>query len=288
MVTGKIVKPQPVRTPTGKVKILSQPSGATIWIDGRKAGRTPLTTTLSYGEHKLEAYKKGYRRVIYTLRVRKEETTINVKLVRERKEKPSASIDIITDPPGAEVTIDGKKAGKTPLSGLELEEGEHTMILKLGNYRTVKKVFRLKAGETRTFMENLEPEAPKTTTQGKRPLWKKIIGWTGLALGAVCIGAGTWQLLEARGHVKRAEDAYEMYLNAFTPQEISTWWNEVMYERDRARTASITGYSLLGAGVAFTGTGLYGLLSPVSPSKRVEIKAGMFQKGFIITVGFRP
>ena len=46
----------PLRESTGAVIVTSLPSGASIMVDGREAGHTPVTLHLKAGEHRLDAF----------------------------------------------------------------------------------------------------------------------------------------------------------------------------------------------------------------------------------------
>lgn len=54
-----VVQPQPVRY--GTINVTSQPSGATVFMDGVEQGSTPLTVTgVALGTHDITVVKKGY------------------------------------------------------------------------------------------------------------------------------------------------------------------------------------------------------------------------------------
>lgn len=52
--------PQAVRAGAAPVTITSDPTGASITIDGAIVGEAPLTITLNPGPHRLRATKSGY------------------------------------------------------------------------------------------------------------------------------------------------------------------------------------------------------------------------------------
>jgi hypothetical protein len=47
----------------GSLVVHSDPAGATVYVDGRFAGQTPLTlATIAAGEHRVQLARAGYRR----------------------------------------------------------------------------------------------------------------------------------------------------------------------------------------------------------------------------------
>lgn len=111
-----------------KLYISSKPENATIGIEGGdKLGETPLIITKNITVDKvyrLYAEKEGYKREVKEVIPKKGELPIHFEL----KELAYGKLSINSDPI-AEVIIDGKFQGVTPLLNQELEIGEHTIIL---------------------------------------------------------------------------------------------------------------------------------------------------------------
>ncbi|MEM1201774.1 MAG: PEGA domain-containing protein [Acidobacteriota bacterium] len=63
-------------------------------------------------------------------------------------------LDLATDPPGAEVFVDGELKGKTPTK-VELGMGERTLALELPGHRTLRSSLQLGPGEVRELREAL-------------------------------------------------------------------------------------------------------------------------------------
>ncbi|HET6614103.1 MAG TPA: PEGA domain-containing protein [Kofleriaceae bacterium] len=74
------------------VEITSQPTGATLTIDGQPAGATPYFGDLSAGEHAIGATLPGYRAATESLAIRAGETEPQ-KLALELSREPSAQKD---------------------------------------------------------------------------------------------------------------------------------------------------------------------------------------------------
>jgi hypothetical protein len=72
-----------LQRPTHEVKVTSQPSGATIFIDGHRAGTTPtVVSVLGFSNLKLEVKKTGYAPISQKLYSKAAQDTVAVKLTK--------------------------------------------------------------------------------------------------------------------------------------------------------------------------------------------------------------
>ncbi len=135
--------------PAGELLAGSTPSGATVRIDGVVRGTTPLTLTGLSGDHEVRIEKEGYvpfvrPRVSLTDR----RVDLNAVLVRVTIE---TVLRIQSTPDGAEITIDGRVRGLTPLNVTDLDEGRHAVTLSLAGYESLKKVIAFRSGKSETL-----------------------------------------------------------------------------------------------------------------------------------------
>ena len=115
----------------GSLMIISNPSDARIFIEGKKAGRTPeAIAELKSGKYSVEIKLEGYQIWSEDAEVIPGEETI-VKAVLQ--EKPG-SIIIKSKPSDAKIFIDGRETGTTPETISDLESGAHIVELKLDGY----------------------------------------------------------------------------------------------------------------------------------------------------------
>lgn len=119
--TIKLQVPIPI---LGRMTISSSPSGATIEVDGKRVGETPmlLSSTL-IGEHIVRLNKDGYGIAIQNVTVKEGETT-NV----EAKLSTMQSVTIDANVKAVSIYIDGKYEGITPLTK-PLSIGKHQLKL---------------------------------------------------------------------------------------------------------------------------------------------------------------
>ena len=69
----------------------------------------------------------------------------------------TASLEVLSQPPGATVSVDGQPRGETPLS-LALEPGEHSLVLARDGYLDNRQDIELAAGTAETLSITLTPD----------------------------------------------------------------------------------------------------------------------------------
>lgn len=101
-----------LKTTYGSIAIESQPEGAEVFVGGRKAGETPLTIDRAEtGARQIEVRKEGYTSWKQGIKVAAGE---KVKLIADLK-TARGNLNVSSQPPDADVFVDGKKQGATPL-----------------------------------------------------------------------------------------------------------------------------------------------------------------------------
>ena len=120
----------------GWMKVTSTPSAASVWLDGKRRGDTPLyIDRLSLGAHRVRLTKSGYRPREETISVTgKTLLPVAFSLVPQ-----SSELRVESQPPGADVYIDGRFAGTTPVTGHRVSPGAHVVELRSPGRRTFRK-----------------------------------------------------------------------------------------------------------------------------------------------------
>jgi serine/threonine protein kinase len=140
-VPSEPVRPaKPVPPGATAIDFVSEPSGATVTVDGRALGKTPLLKEpLADGEHRV-VLKKGLFEVAGVLDVGSDHPvryTWDVTQGSEGLRPPLAAVGSVpiafeSTPSGATVLLDGAEIGVTPIAGHRIAHGEHTVTLKKG------------------------------------------------------------------------------------------------------------------------------------------------------------
>jgi len=113
------------------LSIISNPAGASIyWINEEiDLGEAPVELTLSGDEHTFRLTKSEYKDTLLTVNMAPGTSReLLVDLLSE-----FAQVLIISEPPGASISIDGQPSGNTPMV-VDLSEGEHTFSFNLFGY----------------------------------------------------------------------------------------------------------------------------------------------------------
>lgn len=128
------------------VSVQSQPAGAEVVVDGASAGRTPATLELTAGRHDIEIRLRGYNAWRQSIDVLADQP---VDLPLARLTQADGRIELVTEPAGAAVSVDGEFRGQTPLT-LRLNPGrEHTINVTKPGYETVTQRLSVEADSGR-------------------------------------------------------------------------------------------------------------------------------------------
>jgi formylglycine-generating enzyme required for sulfatase activity len=194
----------------GDVAIGSMPEGAKVSIDGKPVGETPLTVHLLPGTYRLEVNADLYKtwRTQLVVKANQAQALDGIQL------QPADGILVLsTTPPGANVTVGGEYAGKTPLKIPLPPNTTHLVhISKAGYEKASRKVGVSSAKEEKLTVElvpikgvvyvMVEPEDAELIVNGKS--WGRVR--TELRLTAV----------EHRLEIRK--EGYESFLTKITPR----------------------------------------------------------------------
>ncbi len=161
VVVNATLRPKP-----GRVQVVSTPPGARILVNDRFRGETPAGLHLSKGEYELRVETPGYA---------PESRTITIDSTDERVEefslnKTSGTLELVTEPAGVKVYIDGDYRGQTKAAAGEDEtdvvserfqldripQGTHTLQLTKPRFESIKRTFSIEARQIRSMHVKLE------------------------------------------------------------------------------------------------------------------------------------
>ncbi|HEY7287591.1 MAG TPA: PEGA domain-containing protein [Vicinamibacterales bacterium] len=145
----------------GRAVLNSRPDGAAVLVDGVSRGVTPLELELTAGSHEVVFRTAGAER------------QIEVKVdgggrVSENVDMPApaavgGSIEIVSDPPGARVTVDGTASGVTPITIHNVAAARHTVVIGSGT-ATVTRSVDVAHGATSSIFASLAAAASGAAT----------------------------------------------------------------------------------------------------------------------------
>lgn len=106
----------------GSLIVTSQPSQATVYVDGEEKGTTPLQLAkLPVGMHEVRVRRSGYQTT-----EKKVEVKENASAEADFKLSTMCKVQFVTTAPGTEIFMDGKSIGKSPVT-LEVPAGKHRL-----------------------------------------------------------------------------------------------------------------------------------------------------------------
>ena len=159
----------PVLNPsTGDLLVLSTPSGAAVYVDGDYQGSTspgsPLdVVSLSQGTHTVVLKKSGYQDYTTTANIRAGQTVqVSATLVPSGQPATTASVQITSDPSGADVLINNGYMGITPLTAQNVQPGSSTITITLAGYNPYSSTLQITSGQALQVNAALSPVATPT------------------------------------------------------------------------------------------------------------------------------
>jgi serine/threonine protein kinase len=146
--TKKVVTPAPVIP--GQIAIDSTPQGAQVQIDGKSDPSyvTPFVlTNLEPGQHSITVSKAGYSTDTRAVAVTSANRTTTVIHLAQLM----ATLIVKSDPPGANIYVDGRDVGTKTPAQVSVDKGQHVVLVRMSGYidETMNAQFAL--GQTFNF-----------------------------------------------------------------------------------------------------------------------------------------
>ncbi len=130
----------------GAVRVRSDPTGAAVFVDGMFRGRTPIeVNSLAPGAHALRIQKAGFEAFFARVEV---SGGGSVREVSARLEPVRVGeLSVATEPPGAELFVDGEFRGRTPAVIGSVRAGPHVLRVEKTNFTPRTLTVLVRAGE---------------------------------------------------------------------------------------------------------------------------------------------
>lgn len=141
---------------------LTVADGADIYVNGKRVGSGSWTGNLISGTYIFEARKNGYR--TQTLPKTITSTPANQNYSLPACTPIYGSVDIISNPLMADITIDGKSVGRTPLQLDNLLIGEHIVTISKSGYTDFTQEITVVEGKTASLSATMTKQS---ATSGK-------------------------------------------------------------------------------------------------------------------------
>jgi len=147
-------RPRPKVLPKSiTLSITSEPEKATIFIDDRYAGVTPLNVrNLTPGHHFLKLTKRDHLPWTKLCELLYPEEKINAKLAL----KPKGALIVTSEPTHADVYIDGEYEGKTPLEKRDLDANPYSVRVEKQHFLAWETEIDVTAGKEHKLAATLQ------------------------------------------------------------------------------------------------------------------------------------
>src|SRR5262249_22706419 len=109
----------------GQLTIETRPANLEILLDGKHGGMTPLTLTVVPGLHSVTIRNGSEERVVPVTIAAGADITQYFEMKPIEPVVETGHLTIVTDPPGARVSVDGVPRGTSPVTVDDLRAGEH-------------------------------------------------------------------------------------------------------------------------------------------------------------------
>ncbi len=236
-----------------RVMISSPTEGAQITFDGKRVS-DPYMAEVAAGKHQVVLSAPGYKDYRREIVVDEKNGVPPLDIALE--EKPARLV--INAPEGADVTIDGRLQGTTPLPPLGVASGTHFIAVTLNGHGAFSRTVALQRGEQKTLDAELHVTGQRTAS------------WVLMGVGAGGIVAGGvlgYVALKKDSDAKAIQNADSSQGN-LPPGELGRY-NSLRQSRDNFRLASVIAFGA-GAGVAAVGLVLHAFDQPKPPLPPLE------------------
>ena len=167
-----------------QAEITCQDQDAEIYIDGEKKANGSFKGQLDEGTHQLEVRKQSHRTLKKTI------NAISGQTLKENIEKLQAingKLNLDSNPFEAEIYIDSKHYGQTPMQIPNLLIGEHNLQLKKEGFKDFSTKIKIEENKTAQYTFTLQ-EKPKVP---EYKLLKNLIGHSGYVYSVAFSPDGT-------------------------------------------------------------------------------------------------
>ena len=284
LLTG-VRPPEPVR-PAQRITppTAGAPENSYLSIEGTPAGADARLNGQSIGQTPVQFYALAPGRYTVTVAVAEhEEFTREVVIEPGKRHRLSYAlsavqkINVHSTPEGAEVRIDGRKAGETPLADLIVAEGDHDITIARMGYETHRQHVTVSPSAPVSISPVL---VPKTKTQAfiksvflpGTGQWYAEYRSKGVLISVFQLAALAGVVVATlRANDARTEydNAYNAYKRASTPGGISAARNEMNGKYDTVSSAETLQLALIGAAAAVYA---YNLIDAAFTTPKIEVK----------------
>ncbi len=192
------------------VEVSSNPSGAAVYQGTTQIGETPMQLELMEGSHSLSLFKDGFKAWDVTVVAAANEDQL---LPTVQLEPANAQLLVNTIPRGANITVNGRYRGQSPVTLPLSPDVNYVVGLSKAGYGTAERQVRLKAADSREITVDL------TARFGELKV-NALPGEATIYIDGQARGTGkmTLKLSSAPHRLEVKMDGYESFSRDVTPR----------------------------------------------------------------------
>lgn len=178
------------RPSQARLSVDSDPQGATVFLDGRRQGTTPIRIESNPGRRTVRVEAEDYETFETTVRLSPGESrTVDAQLERIRR---TGQLRFESTPSGADVFVDGRYQGTTPLGATTFDTGSVEVRYELEGYQSVSHQVTVRQDERRTVRAELQPLTGTLRVRGN--VGGARVFLDGRSMGTLSSGSGLLEI----------------------------------------------------------------------------------------------
>jgi len=192
------------------VEVRSEPAGASIFAGEQRIGETPATVELLEGSHQISVVRDGFKAWDGTV-VAKANTDQALPLIR--LEPANAKLLVNSIPRAANVTVDGRYRGQSPITLALSPDVDYEIGLSKAGYGATSRRIRLQAAESDSITVDLSARTGSLTINVQPGDASVYVDGRGRGSGST-----TLKLSSAPHRVEVRKAGYETWSRSITPR----------------------------------------------------------------------
>lgn len=192
------------------VEIRSEPSNAAIFSGDREIGRTPMSIEFLEGKHDFSVVLEGYKAWDGEVEAR---ANVDQVLPTIQLEPANAQLTVNTIPRAANVTVNGRYRGQSPLKLALSPDEEYQIGLSKAGYGQASRTVRLRSASTESITVDLSARTGRVTVAVVPDDAEVVVNGRVRGTGTVIL-----DLASAPHNLEVRKQGYESFARSITPR----------------------------------------------------------------------
>lgn len=193
-----------------EVEVSSNPSGAAIFRGEDRIGTTPARLQLMEGTHQLSIVREGFKAWDGRIEIAPNQ---NRSLPLIQLEPADARLRVNTVPTGANVTVDGRYRGQSPLELALSPDTEYVIGLSKAGYGSARRQVSLASAESRTLTVDMTARAGSVTVNAVPDDAEIVVNGQTRGTGSVQL-----ELPSSPHRLEVRKEGYQTFARSITPR----------------------------------------------------------------------